>query len=136
MNNNLALDAVEMQMLDTNDGTIPGAIAGGVLVIIAVVYRGFAKLRRDNQKDGTDVETLKALDAAVVHWRGLYETAWAQVAKERELREKAEARATTTWLEVESLRSEVAALRREIEYLTATVQHAKGAPPLAPLGAG
>lgn len=121
-----ALSAERTGMEDV--GTLIGTIAGGILVVIAVVYRGFAKLKRDNQVDGTDVETLKALDAAVLHWRTLYETAWKQVAKEREMRERAESRASQTLQEVESLRSEVAALRREIEHLSATVQHYQTAP--------
>lgn len=117
--------------MDTNDGTILGTIAAGVVVIAGMLYRGFGKLRRDNQVDGTDIETLKALDSAVAHWRGLYETAWKQVAKERELREVAETRASAAFSEIENLRGEVAALRREIEHLTATVKHyqtAAGAP--------
>ena len=108
-----------------NDGTLLGTIAGGLLVIVAVVYRGFAKLKRDNQVDGTEAETLRMLDAAVLHWRTLYETAWKQVAKERELRERAEQRHTQALEEIEALRSEVAALRREIEQLTDTVRQHK-----------
>lgn len=114
--------------MDTNDGTLIGAIAAGVTVIVGALYRGVGKLRRDNQQDSTDAETLKALDAAVLHWRSLYETAWKQVAKERELREHAESRASAAFSEIEMLRSEVAALRREIEHLTATVKHYQTAP--------
>ena len=109
-----------------------GTIAAGLLAALAILYRGFGKLRRGNQQDGTDVETLKALDAAVAHWRSLYETAWKQVGKERELREQAEARATNAFSEIENLRGEVAALRREIEHLTATVHHYQTAAGSAP----
>ena len=103
--------------MEANEGTLLGVIGAGVLAALAVLYRGWAKLRHDNQKDSTDIETLKALDAAVAHWRGLYEVAWKQVGKERELREHAEARATMAFEEIEKLRSEVAALRREVEKL-------------------
>ena len=126
------LDAGSMRMEPSNDGTLIGAIAAGVLAALAILYRGFGKLRRDNQQDGTDVETLKALDAAVLHWRRLYETAWKQVGRERELRELAETRATSAFSEIESLRGEVAALRREIEHLTATVHHYQTATGSAP----
>lgn len=126
--NNATFGAERMGMLESNDGTIAGAIAAGVTIIVAVLYRGFGILRRDNQQDGTDVETLRALDAAVLHWRNLYETAWKQVARERELRELAETRAAAAFSEIEKLRGEVAMLRREIEHLTATVQHYQTAP--------
>ena len=112
--------------MEPNDGTLLGAIAGGLLVVIAVVYRGYSKLRHDNQIDGTEAETLRMLDAAVLHWRTLYETAWKQVAKERELREKAEARTSAAFAEIENLRAEVAALRREVEKLTAALGCAGG----------
>lgn len=121
-------DATGVWMIDTNDGTLLGAIGAGAVAILATLYRGFGKLRRDNQQDGTDVETLRALDAAVLHWRTLYETAWKQVGKERELRELAETRTTAAFSEIENLRGEVASLRREIEHLSATLQHYQSAP--------
>lgn len=116
---NIASTDYGSMRMQSSDGTFWGAIAAGVLAAVAVLYRGYNKLRRDNQQDGTDLETLRALDSAVNHWRSLYETAWAQVAKERMLREAAELRVASAFSEIEKLRGEVAALRREVEKLTA-----------------
>lgn len=119
-----------MQVLPDQDqlSTIIASAAGGVLVILGVVWRGFGILRRQSVADNTEAETLKLLQDAVMHWRSLYDTAWEQVKKERAMREAAEQRTTETMNEVEGLRAEVAELQRKIDHLTALVQRNRPMP--------
>lgn len=111
------MDGVPSQL-----ATQVATISAGVVVILAILLRGWSFLRRTSQADNTETETLRLLQAAVDHWRGLYDTAWEQVKKERQLRESAEMRAAETMTEVEALRGEVAEMQRKIDHLTALVR--------------
>src|SRR5688572_13179304 len=117
-----------LTMTQDDIATTLAGLAAALAVLVPIVPRLYARIKRDNKVDGSDEAALKHLDAAVAHWKGLYETAWKQIAKERELRELAERRTTATVMEVEELRGEVAALRRQIEHLTTTVKHYQSAP--------
>lgn len=112
--------------------TILAGIAAGIATLAAVLPRIYSKVKRDNKADGTDEAALAHVDAAVAHWKTLYETAWAQVGKERALRERAEERTVATVAEVENLRGEVAALRRQVEHLTSVIQHYQSVPGATP----
>jgi len=103
-----------------------GTIAAGVTAAVAILYTLWGNLRKSGQAAETETDALKMVSAAVEHWKGLYEVAWEQVKKEREMRMSAELRAQTAVEEVEGLRSEVATLRREIERLTAMVSTMQG----------
>lgn len=105
-----------------NIGTALGFTSAALLAILGVLYQAYKRLKLNNQMGDTESSALKLLDAAVRHWQGLYEVAWAQVVKEREHREAAEKRANMVITEVEELRAHVASLEREIARLTALVR--------------
>lgn len=105
-----------------NIGTALGVISGGLLAALALLYQSYKRLKLYNQMGETESSTLLLLNAAVQHWRGLYDVAWEQVGKEREHREAAEKRAIAVIAEVEELRAHVASLEREITRLTALVK--------------
>lgn len=110
-------------MGDTNYGVVFGTIAAGLAAAVGILYRAWSRLRLGNTSDNTDSQTLRMLSAAVEHWKGLYDTAWEQVKKERQMREEAEARVVSVVEKMELLRDEVATLRREVEALTYQLQH-------------
>ena len=122
------LDVLEMSMEPeptTQLGTYVATVAGGIVVLVGIIVRGWSALKRSSQQDTTDADTLKLLQAAVDHWKTLYDAAWAQVKKERELREVAEARTQGITAEVEELRKQVATLERKIDMLQATFPHSR-----------
>lgn len=98
-----------------------GSIGAGILAALGILYTLWGNLRKNGQVAETETDALKMVSAAVEHWKGLYDTAWAEAKKERELRLAAEQRASLAVQEVEGLRTEVAALRRQIEHLTAQI---------------
>ncbi|QUN28694.1 hypothetical protein KB879_01595 [Cupriavidus sp. KK10] len=102
-------------------GAVLGTIAGTLVVGSALIFRAWTRLKLDHQIGSSEEAALKTLTAAVENWKGLYETAWQQVVKERELRESAEHRATETTRELEELRAQVAELKREVQRLTVAV---------------
>lgn len=104
-----------------NIGAVLGTIAAALVAGSALIYRAWARLKLDRQQANTETATLQLLDAAVVKWKTLYDTAWEQVVKERDLRMQAESRAAKATSDVEVLRSEVASLQREVERLTSIV---------------
>jgi beta-phosphoglucomutase-like phosphatase (HAD superfamily) len=111
--------AAEMVFKDI--GAVLGTIAGTLVVGSALIFRAWSRLKLEHQIGTTEEAALKTLAAAVENWKGLYDTAWAQVVKERELREAAENRATATMHELEELRAQVAELKREVQRLTVAV---------------
>lgn len=115
------LELNDMPEAMTQGAGLWGTIAAGITAAVAILYTLWNNLKKTGQESETEVEALKLVQAAVEHWKGLYDVAWAQVVKERELRELAETRAAAAVQEVEGLRSEVAALKRQIEQLTAKV---------------
>lgn len=111
-----------MPQVDVNSlGTMLGLVAAALVTGTALIYRAWARLKLDKQVDSTATTTLKMLDEAVEHWKALHDEAWAQVRKERELREAAELRASTHAGEIERLRTEVARLSRDLDQLRSMV---------------
>lgn len=108
-----------------------GTIAAGLTAAVAILYTLWGNLRKNSAETDTETEALRLVSAAVEHWKGLYDVAWEQVGKERQLREAAEQRGQLAVQEVEGLRSEVAELRRQIEHLTAQIA---AATPPKPMG--
>lgn len=102
-------------------GAVLGTIAGTLVVGSALIFRAWTRLKLDHQIGSSEEAALKTLTAAVENWKSLYETAWMQVTKEREMREAAEKRATETTRELEELRAQVAELKREVQRLTVAV---------------
>ncbi|WP_454737580.1 hypothetical protein [Cupriavidus necator] len=111
--------AAEMVFKDI--GAVLGTIAGTLVVGSALIFRAWSRLKLDHQIGTSETAALKTLSAAVENWKGLYETVWAQVIKEREMRESAEKRASETTRELEELRGQVAELKREVQRLTDAV---------------
>jgi hypothetical protein len=107
-------------------GTVLGTIAGALLVGSALIFRAWTRLKVDHQIGTSETAALKTLSAAVENWRALYDVAWQQVTKERELREAAEQRARETTKELEQLRAQVAALERDVQRLTVAVNRQQG----------
>jgi len=99
-----------------------------LLTGLGAVYLAWKRIIKMGTQTTSDISTLKLIDAAVAHWKELHEEAWEQVKAERERREKAETRLQLALDQIESLRSEVAALRRDIEKLTATPSKPEGDP--------
>lgn len=120
------LELNDMPEVMTEGAGLWGTIAAGVTAAVAILYTLWNNLRTSGQAADTETDALKMVSAAVEHWKGLYEVAWEQVKKERELREAAERRSQMAVEEVEGLRSEVATLRREIERLTAQINTMMG----------
>lgn len=120
---------LEFEMPDamTQGAGLWGTIAAGITAGLAILYTLIGTLRKNNAESTTETEALVMVRSAVEHWKGLYEVAWAQVGKERELRDAAEKRASLAIEEVEGLRSEVAGLKRQIEALSATINKLTGA---------
>lgn len=112
-------------------GTL-GAIMTSLLAGGALVWRAYTRVKRVTQADNSDASTLKLMDAALAQWKGLHDEAWAQVRKERELREAAEHRiamlldqAAKDRLKdretIEALRGRVAELEREVGSLQSII---------------
>lgn len=112
----------------SNIGAVLGAVSAGLLVALAMMYRAWSRLRLGRTSDETEDSTLKLLSAAVEHWKALHDAAWEQVKKERQLREEAEARASSLVGSMERLRSEVAALERKVDALTFQIEQYKASP--------
>lgn len=98
-----------------------GTVAAGLTAAVAILYTLWGNLRKNGQEAVTEGDALKMAAAAIEQWKSLYDVAWDQVKKERALREMAESRSATAVQEVEGLRGEVAALKRQIEHLTAQI---------------
>lgn len=92
---------------------------GSVATAIGTIYLTWRKTIRAGTQARADTSSLELMGAAVAHWKGLHDEAWAQVKQERKLRAEAEDRLARALTDIEKLRSEVAALRREIEQLAA-----------------
>lgn len=133
-----ALQAIKRPAMETGQTlyTLIASIAAGIAVLVPVVPRIYSTLRRDNKRDRTEEAGLRvierAVEIAVKRANESEAAAWRQAAKERELRELAEARTSTTMSEVENLRGEVAKLRRQIEHLTSVIQHYQSVPGATP----
>jgi ATP:corrinoid adenosyltransferase len=95
-------------------GTALGYLCAGLAVAAVTFYKLWSKLKLDNQTNQSETGALQLLDKAVEHWKDLNTEAWAQVKKERQLREEAERRADVMAQEMEGLRDEIASLRREV----------------------
>jgi hypothetical protein len=104
-----------------------GTIAAGITAAVAILYTLWGNLKKTGAENDTETEALRMVSAAVEHWKGLYDVLLTQVQREREQREAAEQRAMLAINEVEGLRSEVAALKRQIDQLSATINKLTGA---------
>jgi polyhydroxyalkanoate synthesis regulator phasin len=104
-----------------------GTIAAGITAAVAILYTLVGNLKKNSAENDTETEALRMVSAAVEHWKGLYDVLLTQVQREREQREAAEQRAMLAINEVEGLRGEVAALKRQIDQLSATINKLTGA---------
>lgn len=129
------LITLESNVMPTEiDSSVWAKIAGGVVVVASMLYALWDKLTANRATkaaaDNTESMALRTVDVAVSHWQKLYDVAMAHATRERELRELAERareasdlRAAATMQEVEGLRGEVAALKRQIEHLSDLITH-------------
>lgn len=97
-------------------------ILGSVVASLGGVYIAWRRLIRAGTQAKTDTINMELMGSAVAHWKSLHDEAWAQVRKERELREAAEQKAASAMRSIENLRNEVAELRRQVADLTALTQ--------------
>jgi hypothetical protein len=125
----MTVATMELNMPDaiTSGPGLWGTIAAGLTVVVAMLYTLWGNLRKNGAENDTETEALRMVGAAVEHWKGLYDVLQTQVLREREQREAAEQRAMLAINEVEGLRGEVAALKRQIDQLSATINKLTGA---------